>query len=351
MNIDWIYRRVTDYYRNPFLRLRIAILLGLLIAVFGTLGFELIAHDNLLDSFYMMVITLSSVGYGVDKPLGPTGKLFVISLILVGVGTGAWVFSTIVGVVASEQAQHMMARKRMDRMIAHLTKHYIICGYGRIGQQIATGYTQNRVPFVVLEQDPGRIAMLREQGFMFVEGDASDDESLKFAGIERAAALIAVTPTDAVNTFIVLSARGIRRDLYIVARADSSQNEAKLYKAGASKVVSPHILGGRWMGITAINPAVTDFVTAITDTDSSKFQLREFRIQREESVAGQTFGQARLRERTGALVVAMRTVGNPDHFVPNPADDTVLKAGDVLIVIGSPEQLSLLGGILSPIKT
>ena len=233
-------------------------------------------------------------------------------------------------------------------MVNGLKDHYIVCGYGRIGQQIAQGYTQNKVPYVIIEQEPARLEMLREADMPHVEGDAADDEVLKRAGIASAAALIAVTPTDAINTFIVLSARGLRPDLYIVARADALQNEAKLLRAGASKVVSPHVLGGRWMGITAINPAVTDFVTAMTEADHTQFGLREVTIMGGSACAGMTFGAAQFKPKTGALVVALRVGGEGGVFVPNPPDDRRLALGDILIAIGSPTQLLSLARLLGP---
>ncbi|BDI33870.1 potassium transporter TrkA [Capsulimonas corticalis] len=341
-----LYPKLTDMLRNPFVRLRLALFVGALLGAFGTAGYMGIEHYGFLDAVYMTVITLSSVGYGTVRPLDIAGEIFTIFLIVVGLGTAAWVFSTVIEVFVSEQSLAILTQRRMKRVVDSLNNHYIICGYGRIGQEISLNYSQNNVPHLVMERDPGRVEMLRENSVPFIEGDAADDETLKRAGIDRAAALIAVTPTDAVNTFIVLSARGLRPDLYIVARADSSSNEAKLYRAGASKVVSPHILGGRWMGITAINPAVTDFITAMTDADHDKFQVREFVVLSESEFAHKTFGESRLHDRSGALVVAVRRVGKGGHFLPNPADSLVLGPGDVLIAIGSPDQLKKLGALI-----
>ena len=340
--------RLRDFYRNPLLRLRLALLLGAFILTGGTAGYMEIEHYTFLEALFMTVITLGSVGYGEVKPLDTAGTVFTIALILFGLGTAAWLFTTIIETFVSEQTLLLLFRKRMDRTVSALKNHYIVCGYGRIGQQIALGYTNDKVPYVVVEQEPSRVEMLREADVPHVEGDAADDEVLKQAGIGRAAALIAVTPTDAVNTFIVLSARGLRPDLYIVARADTLQNEAKLLRAGASKVVSPHILGGRWMAITAVNPAVTDFITAMTETDQSKFLLREATVTADAACAGMTFGAAQLKQKTGALIVALRAGGEGGIFVPNPPDDRTLTPGDILIAIGSPAQLSSLAGLLAP---
>jgi len=337
--------RLRDFYRNPLLRLRLALLLGAFILTGGTGGYMGIEHYGFLDALFMTVITLGSVGYGEVKPLDTAGTVFTIALILFGLGTAAWLFTTIIETFVSEQTLLLIFRKRMTRQVNALKDHYIVCGYGRIGQQIASGYTQDKVSYVVIEHDPARVEMLRESDVPHVEGDAADDDVLERAGISRAAALIAVTPTDAINTFIVLSARGLRPDLYIVARADTLQNEAKLLRAGASKVVSPHILGGRWMAITAINPAVTDFITAMTEADHTTFRLREVTI--DAAHAGMTFGAAQFKQKSGALVVALRAGGEGGVFVPNPPDDRALTPGDILIAIGSPAQLLSLARLLA----
>ena len=337
-----------DFFRDPLLRLRLALLLSFAILAGGTCGYMLLERYNFLDALFMTVITLGSVGYGTVKPLDVKGEIFTIVLILFGLGTAAWLFTTIVETFVSEQTLLLLSRRRMTRMVNSFKDHYIVCGYGRIGQQIAQGYRQNGVPYVIIEQEPDRLEMMREADTPHVEGDAADDEVLERAGIDRAAALIAVTPTDAVNTFIVLSARGMRPDLYIVARADKMQNEAKLLRAGASKVVSPHVLGGRWMAITAINPAVTDFITAMTEADHTQFMVSEFVVAPGAACAGKTLGDSRLREQTGALVVALRAAGEVHSFVPNPPDTRRLASGDTLITIGSPDQLRSLACLLSP---
>lgn len=334
--------------RNPFVRLRVALLVGLLLLATGTVGFMEIEHFRLLDALYVTVNTVGSVGFETVKPLNDVGKAFTVGLILCSIGTVAWVFTSVIEVFVSESALRIRRKKRMDRRVKAVSGHYLVCGYGRIGQQIAQMYQQEDVPFVVVEQDEHRLGMLRDADILHVEGDAADDLVLRQAGIDRARALIAVTPTDAINTFIVLSARGLRPDLFIVARADSFQNEAKLYRAGASKVVSPHILGGRWMGVTALNPAVTEFIEAMTELDHVGFTLHEFTVAAEAEFAGRTFGEADLKQRTGALVVAVRQGANVRRFLPNPADDVRLTPGDILIAIGSLPQLRSLARLVRP---
>ena len=343
--------RFSVVFRNPFARLRLALLIGLLLLAGGTVGYVKIEQYSFLDALYMTVITLSTVGYTEVRPLDAPGKIFTIGLIMTGIGTAAWAFATAAEALLSVESLKILAKKRMERIVGKLTDHYIVCGFGRIGQQIAEEYGRNNVRFVVIDRDESRLEMLRDRDIPHVVGDAADDDVLRSAGIDRALALIAVTPTDAINTFIVLSARSLSAKLYIVARADAVNNEGKLYRAGASKVVSPHALGGRWMGITAINPAVTDFITAMTEADHMQFALREFTVTHDSDYCGKTFGAADLRGRTGALVVAVKPGGDVKAFHPNPPDTMRLHTGDILIAVGSIPQLTHLARLTQPGET
>ena len=333
---------------DPFLRLRVAILTALLLGTLGTAGFMVVEHYSFLDALYMTVITLSTVGYDTVRPLDMGGKIFAIVLIVVGIVIATWVLSTVVEVFVSEQGLRLRERRYMDKLIAGLKGHYIVCGYGRIGHQIALQYRQNRVPFVVVDMDHDRIEQMRAAGIPFLEGDASVDDVLIEAGIHRAAGLIAVTPTDAVNTFIVLTARGVRSDLFIVARADYPHNVEKLYRAGASKVIAHHVLGGRWIGITAVNPAVTDFITAMTDLGGRHNQLREITVDPESGIPGKSVKDADLRGRTGTMLLAVRGEGPSGTFRVNPPDDYVFEPFDVLVAVGMPAQLEALSKIVDP---
>jgi voltage-gated potassium channel len=347
---DALRRQRTLYYGmvdNPFLRLRLALLLVIALAAVGTAGFVGIEHYSWLDALYMTVITLSTVGFDEVRPLDTGGKLFTMGLIIVGLATATWALSTVAEVFVSEKAIRLRERRHMDKLIDNLTGHIIVCGFGRIGRQIAVEYHQHRIPFVVVDPSTERMEALRSDGILFLAGDASADDVLVKAGIHRAAGLVAVTPTDAVNTFIVLTARGVRPDLFIVSRADNPQNVQKLYRAGASKVVAQHVLAGRWIGVTSVNPAVTDFISAMTEMDHSQTQLRELTIDAASEAAGKKFAEVRLRERTGALVVAVRSDGR-SRFTANPPDDYCFKPSDVLVAIGSPHQLRALGKIVDP---
>lgn len=331
------------YSGNPFVRLRIAALLMLLLIAVGTAGYYWIERYSPLDALFMTVITLSTIGYEEVRPLHPAGKVFTIFLIIFGLGIAAWALTTTFEALISEQSLRILERRRMNRLIGTLEKHFIVCGYGRIGQAIVAGYLANKVPFVVVEVDQQRIEQLRSQDVPYVEGDASDDSVLKAAGIEKARALIAVTSTDAGNTFIILSARVLRPDIMLVARAVSPGNTPKLYLAGATKVVSPHILGGWWMSVTAVNPAVTDFVETLSAQRNDRSVLYEFRLESE--LAGSTLDEARFKEKTGALVLAVR---RDEQFLPNPDGTFRLELGDILIAFGNIDQLSRLAKACNP---
>jgi voltage-gated potassium channel len=335
---------IAAYYSgNPFVRLRIAALLILLLIAMGTAGYTFIEGYSPLDALFMTVITLSTIGYEEVHPLHPAGKVFTIFLIIFGLGIAAWALTTTFEALISEQSMRILERRRMNRLIGTLENHFIVCGYGRIGQAIVNGYRANKVPFVVVEISPERIEQLRANEVPYVEGDASDDSVLKAAGIEKAQALIAVTSTDANNTFIILSARVLRPDLMMVARSVSPENSAKLYLAGATKVVSPHILGGWWMSVTAVNPAVTDFIEALSAQDHSRVVLYEFKL--ESDLAGQSFEEAKLKETTGALVLAIR---RNEEFFPNPESAMRLERGDTIIALGSRNQLHQLARACNP---
>lgn len=327
----------------PSFRLRLAIFAFTALVLIGTAGYHGIEHWSALDSLFMTIITLSGVGFGEVHRLDVAGKIFTIWLIIIGVGVAAWAVVTIVEVFTSEQGIRDMERRRMRRMINLMNNHYIVCGYGRIGQAIAKGYLRNDVPFVVVDSDQDKLEVARSEGVPYFEGDATSDTVLEQAGIYKARGLIAVTPTDAINTFIVLTARGMRSDLMIVVRADSSDAIPKLYRAGANKVVSPHTLGGWWMAATAVNPAATDFMEGLSLSDHKRTALFEFVAGK--SLHDKPFGYFGFKEKSGALVVALR---RGQEFIANPDDTLLLQAGDALIVLGSPSQLRKFAPLCDP---
>jgi voltage-gated potassium channel len=328
---------------SPYSRLALAISLIVVLLGVGTIGYMVVEGWGFLNALFMTVITFSTVGYGEVHRLDNNGKILSIVLILFGGGMAAWALLSCFEVVISDQSRRFLQTRRIRRRVKGMRDHFIVCGYGRIGRAIVAGYIHSRVPFVVIEIPGPLIDELRVEGIPHIEGDGSNDSVLEEAGIARARGLIAVTSTDAVNTFITLSARGLRRDLMIVARADAVENAEKLYRAGATKVVSPHVLGGWWMSMTAINPAAIDFIEGMSLADHTRSVLYELTVGQE--LHNQPFGAQRFRERTGALVVATR---RGESFRANPSDDALIEANDGLIAIGSPDELARLAKLCNP---
>jgi voltage-gated potassium channel len=327
----------------PNNRLKLAVASFITLVFIGTLGYHVIDHWNLLDSIFMTVITLSGVGYGAVHDLTRAGMIFSIFLIVIGVGMVGWCLVTVIEVLTSEQLTRERERKRTLKLIGAMNNHFIICGFGRIGRSITEGLNKNDYSFVIIENDPARAEELRLEGLPYILGDAASDEALTKAGISKAKALITVAPSDAINTFIILSARWMNPDLKIVARAVNPDSVPKLYRAGASKVISPHILGGWWMAATAINPASTDFIEGLRLAESSHVSLYEFVAG--PAVNGKPFAWMKFKERTGALVVAVR---QDEIFTPNPPDTFILKTGTAIIAIGSTDQLAKMSKLLDP---
>jgi voltage-gated potassium channel len=327
----------------PLFRLKLAVTIFFFLIVIGTCGYHLVEHWGFLDSLFMAVITLAAVGFGEIHRLDSSGEIFTIFLILFGVGVMGWAFFTMFEVLSSETGLRDLEHHRTRRMVKKMKNHYIVCGYGRIGSAIVRGYQRYGAPYVVIEHDSSRLEYLRNEGIPHLEGDPSSDEMLIEAGIDRAKALISVYPTDAANTFIVLSARGLNPSLMIVSRADFPAAVAKLYRAGANKVVSHHALGGWWMAAAAVNPATTDFMEGISLADRHKTMMYEFSVG--GALDGVTFKEAQFREITGALIVSVR---RDNEFQANPSDDFLLRKGDALIAIGAPKQLVSLGAICDP---
>lgn len=263
-----------------FKQLKIAglVVLGLLLA--GTAGYFFIEHTTLLDAVYITVSTLTTLGNGeaVMHP-GNAGKIFTIIFALAGVSilftVVFWAIGNAVEVAASDKLQRMLGRRRMDKAIRSVRDHYIICGYGRMGQSIAGEFRARKVPFVIVESNPEQLPKLSTEKTLYVEGDASDDKCLLSAGIEYAKGLIAVAPTDADNTFIVLTAKGINPKLFVVARSIKSEDEPKLRRAGADRVMSPYILGGKRMAWAVLRPTVVDFLESAVYSESLELEITE----------------------------------------------------------------------------
>jgi voltage-gated potassium channel len=293
------------------------------------------------DAVYMTVITLTTVGYREVRPLDTTGQLWTMALLITGVGTLFYAAVSSVELVVEGTIRGYFGRRRMEAAIRKLNGHYILCGYGRVGRQVAAEFTLDDVPFVIIEQDPAIVEECVAQGYLVLLGEASEDGVLEDAGIRRARGLVAAVDSDADNVFVVLSARKLNPELHIVARASSDESAAKLEIAGADRTLSPYAVGGRRLASLATQPLVVDFLDIVTRGEKGiEFRLEEFRVPEDSYITDQTIGGLRIAEKTGAIILAMRH--KEGRFDTTPSADDRIRAGDTLIVLGTREQVARL---------
>jgi voltage-gated potassium channel len=317
--------------------------IGALVAIvfIGTIGYEVIEGWSLLDSIYMTITTITTVGFREVHPLSDAGRIFTIFVIIGGVGGALYVLTNIMAYLLEGQFGITMGRRRMKNRIAKLKDHFILCGYGRVGQEIAQAFSEEGVPFVIIANDQQHIAKAEKEGYLCLFGDATSDEVLKEAGIERAHGLVAAVGTDTDNTFITLSARELRPDLFIEARSSSPEAEGKLRRAGADRIISPHAIGGRRMAMLALRPAVVDFIDTVTYGRGRELELENVDVGSGSQLVGRTMEQA--RSKVGITVLAMRKKGG--KLLPNPPGEEIIEEGDRLIVIGTKKRLAALESI------
>ena len=297
---------------------------------FGTIGYMIVERWNLLDSLYMTITTLTTVGYGEVHPLSTEGRIFTIILILFGVGAVLYALSAGAKVILEGELQELFGRKRLEKKIKDLKEHYIICGYGRMGRIICKELKGEKMPFLVIEKNSDSIPT--SSSLLIMTGDATSDEMLKEAGIERAKGLISVLPTDAENLYVVLSARGLNPNLFIVARAGEEGSESKLLRAGANKVVSPYSIGGLRIAHTVLRPAVVDFIEFATKTGNLELQMEEIPIPEGSYFIGRSLDQCGIGKELGIIIVGIKRATGEMRF--NPTFRTTIKAGDTMIALG-----------------
>src|SRR4029079_6172612 len=306
-----------------------------------TIGYVVLGFGA-LDALYQTVTTVTTVGFREVEPLGRSGQIFTIVLILAGVGTALYTLTVLLELLVEGHLGRAMERRKMDKRIAALRRHVIVCGWGRVGRAIARELSEAGKELVVVDNDAERIATIGSH--LYVHGDASDDDVLMKAGIERADALIAAVSTDPANLFITLSGRSLRPDLFIVSRAREESSSAKLERAGADRVVNPQEIGGARIAAFVLRPHVTEFLDVVMHEHEMELRLEEIDVPEDSPLAGLSLGEARVRERTGAMVLALRD--EQQNFITNPTPDTLIQPGRVLIAIGTPTQLATLAGVI-----
>jgi voltage-gated potassium channel len=317
---------------NP--KIKIAISFFAFLMVFGTIGYRIIEGWPALDSLYMTVITLSTVGFGELRPLSPVGKVFTSMLILMGVGTLAYTATTITQTILEKRLFH---RRRIQMDIKRTSQHVIVCGYGRMGETVCDHLVERGVPLVVIERDAARCEDLDSKKILHIPGDATDDSTLMEAGVQRAKALATVLPSDADNLFITLTARSFNSRLTIVARASNEKNEPKMLTAGSDRVLNPYRSGGRQMVRQLLHPAVTEFYDVLSAGGKAELSLEEVELNERSKLVGVTLRDAPIRKEMDIIVVGVRRPR--EGLIFNPPPDLAPQAGDVLIALGRPENL------------
>ncbi len=321
-------------------RLRSILIVAFSLFLVSSAGYMLLEGYTPVEAVYMTVITLSTVGFGEVRPLSDAGRLFTVGVIIVGVGTGAYLFSTLAEYIVAGELTGNLRQRRMAKKLAKLREHYIVCGFGRVGEQVAMELHAQRLPLVVIDQNPAVMDHCDRYDIPYVIGDATDDDTLRQAGIERARGLVAVLDTDADNVFVVLSARALNPNLMIVARAATEDAERKLLKAGADRVVSPYVMAGNRLVSLLLRPNVVHFLDTALRSAELELWLEEIEVHPDSPLVGKTLEEAQIRSLTGANVLAI--VRPSEHRMVDWSPHLRLQAGDILITLGRQDQVAAL---------
>lgn len=318
------------------LKITLAILFTVLIA--GVLGFYFIEGWSFLDSFYATITTMTTVGYGDFTPRSDAGKIFTIAIIIFGVGTMLYSFSLFAEIIVEGRLRRILGRGKLHKTIDRMSKHYIICGCGRIGFLICRELAGAKMPFVVVDNNPEIIQKIQDEGFIYCKGDATQDKILINAGIKRAKGIVCVLPTDAENLYVILTAKELNHEIYILSRSEEEGSEHRLVRAGANRVISPYALGGSRMAMAILRPAMLDFIEITTRRQSLELRMEEISVCDGSLLIGQSLEESGIRRRYGLIIVAVKKDSGKMTF--NPLGDYVIANGDRLIAMGEDKNVN-----------
>lgn len=314
------------------IRILRGVLMLTLVLVSGTIGYMIIEEWPFLDALYMTAITITTVGYGEIRQVSGPGRIFTILLIFVGIGVLAYALGMVAQAMVEFHIRAILGRKKLGLKIRLLKGHYIMCGHGRIGKIIAKELKSNKIPVIAIDQDPNSKEPLESQNIPYIIGDATSEDILIEAGIERAKGLVAVVESDADNLFITMTARGLKPDLYILSRADDEQTQKKLLRGGADKVVLPYLIGGHKMAQAIVKPAVTDFLELTVYDKDIELGLEELLVGEKSRLNGVTLADSGIRQEMNIIILAIRRKDGEMSF--NPSSETRIESGDTLIALG-----------------
>lgn len=318
-------------------RLVYAFAVFLAVLVLGTLGYMAIEGWGAFDSLYMTVITMGSVGYREVHPLTQAGRLWTMLVIVAGIGALGFAIVTVTDFMVEGHFSGLLEGRRMDRRITGMSGHNVVAGLGRVGLVVGEEFEAAGVSFVVIDSDETAIARAKEMDWAWVQGDATEEATLTEAGIERARSLTVALNSDADNVFVTLTARGLAPGLFVVARATTPTAESKLLRSGADRVITPTEIGGRRMAAMVMKPMVVDFLDVVTHGHGAELKLEQIELSDGDPYVGRTLAESHIRSSTGSYVLAIRGPDGSDNS--NPSRDTMMKAGDRLVVLGTEDQL------------
>ena len=328
-----------------FRRFGYALAAMVIVLAIGTVGFRAALDEPWLQSFYRAVVSSSLTGLD-TVPKNDSARILTIFLVLAGISIFAYIGSLVVEAIARGVIGGMWAERRRRRTIQALRDHYIICGFGRVGRRVAEEFRHEGAPFVVLDFSVDAKAAAEEAGVLFIEGNGTDDQDLLRAGLQRAQGLVAASDDDADNLYITLSARTVKPDLLIVARASNEEASKKIRLAGADRIVQPYQAAGRMMASLMLRPQVTAFVDVVTSSTGSDLRFEEIEVTDACGQGGKSIRDLDIRKETGALIVALRK--RDGTFDTTPTPQAVLEVGDVLIAAGTEEELRALEDLFAP---
>ena len=323
------------------LRALILLILSTFLISLGTIGYIVIEDYTPLEALYMTIITLTTVGFGEVKKLDDPGRIFTIVLLLLGVGFITFTAAFFSQILLDDNLLELYRRRKVKKRLDQLSNHIIVCGYGQTGQMLVNELVKEDIPLMVIEKDESHIIRLREKGIPYLLEDATEESSLLDAGIQRAKGLVSAVCKDTDNVFIVLTARDINKDIFIVSRSGTPGTEKRLIKAGADRVVSPFSIGAMKIAQNIIRPTVTDFLDLALSGEGMELSLEELVIPVGAVFAGKMLKDSGLRRDYNLIVVAIKRTGG--RMVYNPSSTKILNAGDTLVVIGHNQDLLRLG--------
>jgi len=309
--------------------------------IIGIYGYSVLLGVSFLDAMYMTAITISTVGYGEIAGMTDEAKIFTVFLIFSGLGVAGYGITSIFALFFEGQLKDAWRKRRMESKIKELKNHYIVCGAGEVGNIVIQQFKENNLKFLVIENNPERVEELKNDGVLIINDDATNEETLVKAKVEEAKGLVSSLSNDADNVFTVLTARQLNPNLYIIAKAIEKNAYRKLEKAGANNTISPNEIGGRRIAAMVIRPSVISFLDVMTKADDVLIDLEEVKIGSESDLVDKSLREAKVPERSGLIVMAIRhKINNKINF--NPSSKEVLREGDIMIVLGKPEQVDLL---------